>query len=136
MSKRQAEIQRLTLKGQRLLGRAQALLEREKDEVARPAFAALVGKCFKFRNSYGSGEKWWLYVRILRLHKDSLTYDTVQFQNTSRSNIEIEYRQQWNFQQGNHFSVQNGWEEITFEEYDLERKQLLRRVKELLTATP
>lgn len=136
MSERQVEIQRLTLKGNRLLERARDLVEREKDEVARPAFEKLVGNCYKFMNSYGSGEKWWLYVRILRLHKDALTYDTVRFQNTSRQNIEIEYRQQWNFHQGNHFSVQNGWQPVSFAEYDRERKKLLRRIKELLERQP
>lgn len=24
----------------------------------------LLGKCFRFRNSYGSGEQWWLYARV------------------------------------------------------------------------
>ncbi len=27
----------------------------------------LVGKCFKYLNSYGSSEKWWLYTKVLRL---------------------------------------------------------------------
>ena len=25
----------------------------------------LIGKCFKFRNSYGGGGKWWLYTKVI-----------------------------------------------------------------------
>ena len=27
----------------------------------------LVGKCFRYHNSYGSGDKWWLYARVTKL---------------------------------------------------------------------
>ncbi len=27
----------------------------------------LIGKCFKYRNSDGSGKKWWLYTKIVGL---------------------------------------------------------------------
>jgi hypothetical protein len=32
----------------------------------RPAVKKLVGKCYKYRNSYSQGERWWLYRKILR----------------------------------------------------------------------
>jgi hypothetical protein len=35
----------------------------------------LVGKCFKYHNSYGHGEKWWLYKRILDARGHAHTFE-------------------------------------------------------------
>lgn len=50
-----------------------------------------VGKCFKFRNSYGSGESWWLYCKALHLDGTSVIF--FQFQKDSNGRWEIVDRQ-------------------------------------------
>lgn len=47
-----------------------------------------VGKCFMFRNGYSSGEKWWLYVKVLRLDETNLI--CFQFEKMSDGIIKIE----------------------------------------------
>jgi hypothetical protein len=133
---RRQQIENLTTRGNKLLGRARDLLEEQRNEIARPALRKLVGKCFRFENSYGSGEKWPLYVRIISFDEKAMTYKTVQFQNTTRQRIEIEYRQEHNFEQHARFGVENGWTPLSEEEYERERKKLLQFVKELLPAQP
>lgn len=34
----------------------------------------LLGKCFKYRNSSGSGEKWWTYIKVVAVSKDVYTH--------------------------------------------------------------
>lgn len=36
-----------------------------EESLRREQLIHFVGKCFKYRNSYGSGEEWWLYTRVL-----------------------------------------------------------------------
>lgn len=47
-----------------------------------------VGKCFKYRNGYNLNEKWWLYVKVLRLDETNLI--CFQFEKTSDGIIRIE----------------------------------------------
>lgn len=129
---RQEQIEDLTKRGNRLLGRARDLLEEQRNEVARPELRKLVGKCFRFTNSYGSGEKWPLYARILSFDEKAMTYLAVHFQNTTRQRIEIEYRHEYNFEQHARFGVESGWIPVSNEEYERELKKLLDFVGELL----
>ena len=63
--------------------------ERDKllTEIENEEGKKLVGKCFKFRNSYGSGEKWWLYSKIVGA--DSEWVNTLELQKLPFSGIEI-----------------------------------------------
>lgn len=52
--------------------------------------ASLVGKCFRYHNSYGGGyEKWWLYARVIGVDEwgQPLLF---KFQTTSSDEIQIE----------------------------------------------
>ena len=54
----------------------------------------LIGKCFKYRNSYGDAhDSWWLYCRVVAVEKDATSYGaevtTDQFQDTSIGRIEV-----------------------------------------------
>lgn len=55
-----------------------------------PLAEALVGQCFKYRNSYGNGNKgWWLYRRIVKVHNNTdLLIET--FQEAQYGKIEFE----------------------------------------------
>lgn len=54
-----------------------------------------IGKCFKHRNTYGSGKSWWLYTKILDvssinfLNGEEPVFKTLGIQSCSMNNIEI-----------------------------------------------
>jgi hypothetical protein len=63
-------------------------LDARKDSKLNKANAALVGTCQKFHNSYGDGDKWWLYRRILSV--DGMWCNAFRFQLTSNGKIDID----------------------------------------------
>lgn len=90
-----------------------------KDKRARKDWEKMVGKCFKFRNSFGSGEKWWLYEKIVGFNEDGLI--TLIAQKDSHDHIEIEKRTSY----GYHHS---GDIKISKEEFDREFQKLLSEI--------
>lgn len=48
-----------------------------------------VGNCFKYHNSYGSGERWWLYAKVVSA--DDCGVKAFQFQDTG-GRLEVEKR--------------------------------------------
>ena len=77
-----------------------------------------VGRCFKFNNSYGSGERWYLYARII----DAGDYwpTGVTFQHTSSDTIEI--------RTDKGMTSLESWEEISLAEYQAAWKQIMADV--------
>lgn len=63
-------------------------LAKLEDEKIKKKNSKLIGKCFKYRNSYSSGEKWWLYTKVIGV-TDYDRVKTVNFQKTSYNDIEI-----------------------------------------------
>lgn len=50
----------------------------------------LVGKCFRFENSYGCDKrKWWLYAKVLRADEDAWLI-TLQFQTDCTGRVTLE----------------------------------------------
>ena len=61
-------------------------------EEATKKNAGLVGKCFKYSNSYGGGsERWWLYSEILGV--DGNYFKTLAFQECEYGTITIETKE-------------------------------------------
>lgn len=50
------------------------------------------GKYFKYRNSYGSDEEWWLYTYCIEVLANS-SFKVISFQKTSLGKIEIEEKE-------------------------------------------
>jgi hypothetical protein len=61
----------------------------DEREIAKEALP-FVGKFFKYRNSYGTGKKWWLYLKVLSYNERN--FNTLQFQLMGDGKIEIENR--------------------------------------------
>lgn len=71
------------------LRRTREAIHRLEAQELDPAAKALVGKCFKYRNSYGVGsEDWWMYVRVIDA-KHYMDIRCLVAQRTSRNSIEI-----------------------------------------------
>jgi len=127
-----SKLERLASLADRAVGRLRQAKADERDAVGRPLLRRQVGRCFTYSNSYGEGERWPIYVRIVSFNEKDMSYETVQFQHTSMHNIEIEHRRTYNFEGRSSFGVDRGWTPIPLEEYEKARKQLLRLVGSLL----
>lgn len=78
---------------------------KQKEEAAQ----SLLGKHFKYYNSYGSDERWWKYAKVLSV-KDGYPH-AFTFEHTSRDAIEIESHVGGYYASG-------GWEEISEAEFN------------------
>ena len=55
-----------------LIKKLRKIEEKEKRELIEkfyPQLKSFEGKCFRIKNSYGSGQKWWMYVIIKKVEK-------------------------------------------------------------------
>ena len=84
----------------------------------------LIGKCFKYENSYGFGDKWWLYTYIIGVSEssDTLTVLTVQDDKGGVVEIKKETRMASSYYKGNSEIP------ITFKEF---KKQFDKTLKKL-----
>ena len=81
----------------------------------------LVGRCFKFKNSYGSGDSWWLYSEVLGVEGGFFKYLT--FQECTHGKISVELREY------GYDSLRQT--EITKQEFDKQFRLLLDKLEEL-----
>ena len=131
--KRFEQIEKLRGEAGVLLRQANEIEEEERNEVQRPILRKAVGKCFKFRNSYGGDRpKWWLYAKIVSFDEKEMTFNTVQFEHTSQPKIEVDYVRQYCYNGRNRFNEGDGWIAISAAEYEREAKKLLKTVHSLL----
>jgi hypothetical protein len=98
---------------------------REKVRVLEevPKAEALVGKCFKYLNNYGSNEQWWLYTKVVRAKDGDIWIDT--FQEDFYEKIEFEF----DMAAGSYsYTGNSGRILITEGEYKTAQKALLKKV--------
>lgn len=109
---------------------------KELVEKSVPLLRKSVGKCFKYLNSYGGDSKLWpLYIKIVEINDKDMTFETLEFQKTSKNQIEIRFENRSNFDGKNYFDDVWGsgsYIKITNAEFNRARKSLLKKVKELL----
>lgn len=95
----------------REFNRVRAQIDAIDEAADRKKNAVLVGQCFKYHNSYGSGEKWWLYVQVVSI--DCRWVKVNSFQDDGQGRIEFEY-------QRTHMGTQftnGGYQRIPFGEF-------------------
>lgn len=80
----------------------------------------LVGKCFKFRNSYSSDKPWWLYIKIVGF-TESGNLICFEFQTNCYGKAEVETTTMF----GN---LHEGYIEIKESEFYKEYQKLLKRL--------
>ena len=86
----------------------------------------LVGKCFKYLNSYSHGEDWWLYKKVIAACGEHVTCRL--FQQTAKGEFILEESQR-------HASSNLG-QEITSEEYDQAAIDFLNEAYEVIRDQP
>lgn len=81
----QSELEELRLKAGKLHAQIQRIESAAMDKVAQEK----LGKCYRYNNSYSSGERWWLYRRVTSVKDGWL--NTFDFQHCSDGRIEIRH---------------------------------------------
>lgn len=101
-------------------------------EVSLPELKRSVGRCFKYRNSYGGTyDRWYLYLKIVGIDEKDMSFKTVEFQNTSMEIVEIRYDRKFNFDGKFYFDGGN-YIEIKPSEFERAKKALLTKIAKIL----
>ena len=114
--------------------RVETLIEQEHERVGKPLLLKQVGKCFVYYNTYGVSDgmkRWPLYARIVGFNDKEMTFEAVEFQHTTRQEVKIGYRKQYNFDCRSHYSLPNGWQEISLAQYDRAKRSTLQLIERL-----
>jgi len=112
--------------------RIQDLEYKEMVEDSLPALRKVVGKVYKYHNSYGGDhERWWLYVKVLSVNEKDMSFMCVEFQRTSMARIEIVYEAEYNWRGGHKFDSMD-YIEITQAEYNRAKKAAKKFIIEKL----
>jgi hypothetical protein len=105
MSKQTKTVEEL----QQQFDEARHALEQIEKQARNEANEKLIGKCYRYRNSYGSGDKWWLY-KIVTGIGDYWPIGT-SFQKTSNGTLEIREKETMP-------GLPESYEEISRDEYN------------------
>lgn len=81
----------------------------------------LIGKCFRYRNSYGHGENWWLYIKVIGLKS---TWLKVFF-------FEKTCYEEWKIKYDDIRSSMEGYEQISTEEFNQAWHECLTELNKL-----
>ena len=136
MKKQQSNLEVLRERAWRAQSRFQRALDEERDKVQRPILRRLIGKCFVYRNSYGSGESWPLYLRIVGFDEKKMTYLAASFQNCTDGRVDFRLHDEHNFQGQHRFGVESGWVPISLRAYNKAKHETWKAVEAILASAP
>lgn len=106
-------------------GRLQELIGTKEKRDLIPLVKSFRGRCFKYRNSAGGADRWWLYLKVIKTRGTML--HCITFQKTSYKQIEFNTeRKALMWRDIKPFS---DYVEITKEDFEEERKKLLQEIK-------
>ncbi len=97
-------------------------LSRLKDKLEFDENKKLIGKCFKYRNSYGQDEKWWLYYKVLDHVKDDNHYMKTLAVQMPNLNREVEMK----IENVGKYMFRNDTIEISQKEFDKHYNKMLK----------
>lgn len=87
----------------------------------KTAHKALLGRCYRYRNSYGGGHpSWWLYAKVIGA--DGYRPQCFTFELTILNKVEV------NFKNGHHVHPGNGWQEIPARVFAAEWRKVQSRI--------
>lgn len=116
---------------------ASIALYRAEDELKNkevlPLLKKMLGKCFKYHNSYGGDyERWWLYAKVVAIDEKKYNITVVEFQRTSMEKIEVQLNKKTVFNGRLFFGEDSGYYPITRSEYNSAAKNLKKFIIEKL----
>lgn len=92
-------------------------------EARRLANEKLVGKCFRYENSYSATEKWWMYTCVTGIAADGRLLGSTCQQATSG---QITFENEWLSEH-----ILSGSSEISLAEYRLEARLLIAKAQKM-----
>ena len=102
---------------------ARTIRDRIREIEDIPKAKALVGKCYKYLNSYGfKTRRWWSYKRVISYSKVNIYVDS--FHQDAKGEVEIKYAE---IDSSTYFS-NRAWTEITEKEYFAAYKRLVNKI--------
>lgn len=127
------ELEKLRIKSQKAQCAYLEAEEKHLNEEVIPKLKALIGKCFKYYNSYGGSlPRWYLYAKIISVDEKTCTLHTVEFQKTSLDKVEVNLKQKSTYRGTNYFLDNNGYIPISNTEYNRAKKFLKKFLIEKL----
>lgn len=126
-------IEKLRVKAQEAQSAYLNAEEKRKNDEVLPLLRKMMGKCFKYHNGYGSGERWWLYAKVIEIDEKDYQIRVVEFQRTSMEIIEIRLATKFSYNGELFFGERSGYYPITNSEYNRAKKVLGKFVKEKLS---
>ena len=105
---------------------ARAKLREMENEETRRENAKLIGKCFRFRNSYSCPETesdyWWTYIKVIDLADEGDGLIVFKFQTDSRGEVAIAAREHM-------WKIIGGYEECSSRQLHMEWVDLRQRLE-------
>lgn len=121
------ELERINAEMEILHGRRRELEDKEFAEVTLPIMCNMVGKTYKYRNSYSCPESdadyWWMYMRVAGASENGLVIITAGKDFRGRVNIQT---------QGSAFPILDGYIEIDVKEFDMAVTGILSEAHSML----
>lgn len=107
--------------------------EKYDNKIALPNLRKMVGKCFKYHNSYGGNlPRWFLYSKVISIDEKTLTFTCIEFQRTSLERVEVELTRKYNYRGENFFDGTN-YIKISSSEYNRAKRSLLKFMQDKLS---
>ena len=130
---RAEKIIRLEEQGHGFLRQANELREQERDEISRPKLREMVGKCFRYENSYGGtdAKHWPLYAKVISFNEREMTFNVVEFQHMADRRIEFRYERTLTFEGQSWIRPENGWTPIPASEFNRAYRRAKKFVENL-----
>ena len=94
-----------------------------QDAVSLKKNKKLIGNCYKYHNSYGSEDKWWMYVKIIDANVWSVT--TLEAQDCGDDRIEVT---KYNHSASN-YQGEMGYIKIPNSEFELNFNKILKKLR-------
>lgn len=121
ITKKQVEAAQKT--AQKALSESHKLSELYHDQEVVPLMRKRVGECFRYRNTYGSGEPWWMYIKIIGILDGRFCIFSVQLTSTNRVEISTD-----DYFGGGDGTIASGYEPISARDFDGGTKPILQMV--------
>lgn len=122
------EIKKLIEQEQKIRNLRMKAQAKYRQEELRPLLQSQVGKCFKYRNSYGTNnDSWWLYEKVISLTDDGDFY-CEKFQTDCFGEISINYMNEVNYDRS-HFENRD-WKKISIDEYNKAKLLVIKTLRE------
>lgn len=123
--KKEEKINQLRQKANKARFALEEAEEQYRNETLLPEMRKLIGKCFKYYNSYGGDRaRWNLYVKVIGLDKKTLNLKVVEFQKTSMGIVEIRLDSKITYRGENQLVKSDGYIPITTKEYNQAKSRL------------